>query len=84
MFKAILMTATAAMMATAVAAPAHALVSLNGGGTNGTFPNGMHPNGMHPNGVHPNGVHPNGKELSTSTGAADFVIDGIKLPARTR
>jgi hypothetical protein len=80
MFKTILMTAAAALVATSAAAPAHALVSSNGVRVNGWIPNGMIPNGQVPNGQVPNAYSTQG----TSTGAAGFVIDGIELPARTR
>lgn len=83
MFKTILMTAAAIIMAgTATSASAGSFngTALNGQLPNGTYPNGQLPNGIYPNGQLPNGVHPNG----TSTNAAAFVIDGIELPVRTR
>ena len=79
MFKTILMTAAAALVATAAVAPAHA------GWTNGVSLNSIVPNGYQLNGQFENGFQLNGQSLQgTSTGAAGFVIDGIELPARTR
>lgn len=88
MFKTILMTAAATLLATAVAAPAHAIIAMNGEMPNGQFNNGIIRNGEMPNGEMPNGQYNNGlwenggSEQGTATGAARFVIDGIELPAR--
>ncbi|MCX7365246.1 MAG: hypothetical protein NTV97_25920 [Alphaproteobacteria bacterium] len=69
MFKSILATASAALIAFTIAQPASAGwtngVSLNGGGENGTLLNGGGANG-------------------TSTATSKFAIDGIELPATTR
>jgi len=53
------------------ALPAHALISLNGGGTNGATPNGGGDNGTGDKGGGGNGV---GLSLK------GFTIDGIELP----
>lgn len=80
MFKAILMTAAAALVATAVAAPAHAWIVTNGDGVNGFQRNAIVPNGQFVNGGSENGRSPQG----TSTGATGFVIDRIELPTQAR
>jgi hypothetical protein len=90
MFKTILMTAAAALVATAVAAPAHAFVIVNGDGVNGLQRNGIVPNGQFENGIVPNGQFENGGSENgqslqgTSTGAVAFVIDSIELPPQAR
>lgn len=95
MFKTILMTATAALIATAVAAPAHAYVIANGGGVNAIVPNGQFENGGSVNAIVPNGIGDNGtgengdgvnghSTQGTSTGAVRFAIDSIELPTQAR
>ena len=79
MFKSILATASAALIAFTIAQPASAGwgngVSLNGGGENGTLLNGGGNNGTFLNGGGANG---------TSTATSKFAIDGIELPATMR
>jgi len=60
-----MITATAAiLLAVTAAAPAHAWVAVNGGGTNGTELNGEMPNGKFINGIGENGGGSNGTELN--------------------
>jgi hypothetical protein len=85
MFKTILMTAAAALLATAAASPAHAVRVMNGGGENGRFENGLQLNGSFTNGSFTNGSFTNIRShQGTSTGTTGFVIDGIELPAQVR
>ena len=70
MLKTVFMTAAAALVATAIAMPAHA----------GTI-NGFDLNGWD-NGIDLNGWENGGSEQGTATAATRFVIDGIELPAR--
>ena len=74
MFKTILATASATLIAVAIAQPAHA-----GGGWT---PNGTGLNGTSINGGGSNGQKANGRNVQgTSTGTSSFAIDGIELPA---
>ncbi|MBM3649765.1 MAG: hypothetical protein FJX11_18445 [Alphaproteobacteria bacterium] len=91
MFKTILATATAALIATAIAAPAQADgsywgkipngVEMNGMNIrNGAALNGQETNGQRWNGQRWNGQRWNSAEISTQ----GFVLDGIELPASVR
>lgn len=78
MFKTVLATAFAALIAFTIAQPASAGwgngVSLNGGGNNGTLFNGGGNNG----------TLLNGGCMVTPAGTSRFSIDGIELPAAMR
>ena len=82
MFKTILATASATLIAVAIAQPAHA----GGGWTpNGTSLNGTSLNGTSINGGGSNGQKSNGRNFQgTSAGTSSFAIDGIELPAAMR
>lgn len=89
MFKTILATASAALIAFTIAQPASAGwgngVSLNGGGENGTLLNGGGNNGTFLNGGGSNGTFLNGGcFLGTVPTTSAFAIDGIELPAAMR
>ncbi len=87
MFKTIACLSTLAALALTSVAPAHAYISMNGGGENGvsrngggengTIRNGMSLNGGGENAVAPNGIIRNGTSLKGGV----FAIDGIELPA---
>ena len=79
MLKTAFMTAAAALVATAIAMPAHA-GTINGIGLNG-WDNGIGLNGWD-NGIGLNGWENGGSKQGTATAATRFVIDGIELPAR--
>lgn len=83
MFKTVLATAFAALIAFTIAQPASAGwgngVSLNGGGNNGTLFNGGGTNGGGNN-----GTLLNGGCMVTPAGTSRFAIDGIELPAAMR
>jgi hypothetical protein len=64
MFKTILVTASAALIAVTAAAPAHALISGNGVTPNGTQLNAMSLNAITPNGIKINGKDINGTQLN--------------------
>ncbi len=86
MFKTILATAAAALIATTLAAPAQAGrpvtngVEMNGLSLQGVEMNGRSPNGKLLNATIRNGRFTNGAEQ----GAQGFAIDAIELPASVR
>lgn len=94
MFKSVLATAAATLVAITFGASAYAGgpggmvgsngISLNGMSLNGMGLNGVKPNGMSLNGITANGWA-NGIELNgTAPAASSFAIDGIELPALVR
>ena len=88
MFKTILATASAALLAVSFGASAHAGwsngVSLNGLSANGSI-NGLSSNGLSANGAI-NGLSANGvfETGGVPQRAPSFVIDGIELPIQAR
>lgn len=94
MFKTILATAAATLVAVTFGASAHAGGPGGMVGSNGTSLNGISVNGMGLNGIKTNALHmnalttngwQNGIELNgTAPAASAFAIDGIELPAQVR
>ncbi len=94
MFKTIVATATAALVAVTFGASAQAggfsgSMGANGTSMNGLALNGMSINGMSINGVKSNALHVNGWQNGidlngTAPAASSFAIDGIELPAQVR
>jgi opacity protein-like surface antigen len=86
MFKTILATATAALIASAAAAPAHADTPYWGKLPNGVSANGINLQGVEMNGKKTNGTVWNGKLLNgkktngIAPAASSFVLEAIELP----
>lgn len=74
--KTLIVLASAALIVYATA-PAHAYISLNGGGLNGVKHNGYSTQGHSTQGHSTQGHSTQG----TATGTMGFAIDGIVLPA---
>lgn len=90
MFKTVLATAAAALVAVTFGTSAYAGGPGNGStGTNGISLNGMSINGMGingwANGINGNGITANALGSNgTVPAASTFVIDGVELPAQAR
>ena len=96
MFKTVVTTAAAALVALTFGASAHAGgptngtmgangISLNGLSINGLSINGMGINGITANAVTSNALGSNALNLNgTVPAASSFAIDGIELPAQAR
>jgi|GEM_PF-2247821 len=90
MLKIIATFAAFATLAATAIAPAHALVIMNGGGSNGFQPNGFQPNGITRNGGGDNGFQPNGivrnggGNNGTTADSSTLTIQAIELPPETR
>ena len=100
MFKTVVATAAAALVAVTFGTSAYAGgysgsmgangISLNGMSINGINGNGMSlnaitGNGMSLNAITANGIDPNGVQLKGTTAPApSFAIDGVELPAQAR
>jgi hypothetical protein len=80
MLKMIATFAAVATLAATTIAPAHAWISMNGGGENGTGENGIIRNGGGINGGGENGGGENGRE----TAGSSLSIQAFELPPETR
>ena len=91
MFKTVVTTAAAALVALTFGASAHAggptngTIGANGISLNGLSINGMGLNGITANAVTSNALGSNALNLNgTVLAASSFAIDGIELPAQAR